>query len=183
VLRLAVATAIPSALSYGTSLVAPSYLANVHGVTMGASATTVAIAKAFAMVLCGLATGWLLARNTNSLRLFALLVGAGIIAQFGIFHPLSGYWLATAGLVLWLIAFGGASATAMSLLPSVIRDPAHSGAASGAIGQLTSIFSFMAPAIYFGMEGWVGFVAIAAAGLLISLAALPAWNARRAVAA
>ena len=56
-LRLGVAVALPNALSYGTSLAAPSYLARVHELSLATSSATVAFAKIAAMIIGGLSTG------------------------------------------------------------------------------------------------------------------------------
>lgn len=173
VLRLAAAVAVPSALSYGTSLIAPSYFTEVHGTSMGASATVVAVIKGVAMILCGLATGALLSRRINTLALFAGLAVLGIAAQLAIFWPGSGFSIAVVGLFAWLIAFGGMSAAAMALLSGVVPRQTQSGAASGLIGQAISILSFLAPSVYFGMTHWIGFVLLAGIGLALSTLALP----------
>ena len=182
VLRLALTAAIPCALSYGTSLVAPAYLAQVHGVAMGESATGVAVVKGIAMAFCGLATGAVLARGPNIPRLFTGLAILGVAAQVAVFWPGSSFGFAIVGLGAWLIAYGGITGVAMSLLPTVIRSPSQSGAASGLVGQTMSIFSFAAPTVYFGLQGWTGFVLLAGVGLAISVAALPAWGRRVAAA-
>jgi MFS family permease len=179
VLRLAVAVALPAAISYGTSMVAPSYLAKVHDIGIGASSTAVAAAKAVAMILCGLVMGQILTRKVNTLGLFAGLCAAGVLAQVAIFYPGDSFLGAAGGLVVWLFAYGGAAAVGMSLLKSVIRNPAHSGAASGLIGQLISCASFITPGLYFGMQGWMGFIAVAAVGMTITLVALPIWLMKR----
>ncbi len=44
-IRLGIAVALSNALSYGTSLAAPSYLARVHEMSLAASSATVAFAK------------------------------------------------------------------------------------------------------------------------------------------
>ncbi|HVY34440.1 MAG TPA: MFS transporter [Caulobacteraceae bacterium] len=178
VLRLGIAVALPSAISYGVSLVAPSYLARTHHVPIGESSATVAMAKAVAMIACGLVMGQVLSRKASPLILFALLAAVGTAAQFTIFFPGSGFAVASGGLIVWLFAFGGASAVGMALLPSVIKDPTRSGAASGVVGQMTSIAAFLSPAIYFGMKVWTGYVLVCGAGMLISLLALPVWFRR-----
>lgn len=180
VVRLAIAVALPNAISYGTSLVAPSYLAEVYDLSVAASSSTVAFAKIFAMIVGGLAMGHLLARNVSSRLLFAGMAAIGILAQWLLYMPASGFPLATCALIVWLFAFGGMSGTAMALLPSVIRDPARGGAASGLVGQFISIASFAAPSIYFAMPWWPGFVLIAGAGLAVALLALPMWNGQTA---
>jgi predicted MFS family arabinose efflux permease len=182
VLRLAIVVAVPSALSYGTSLISPTYIAQAHGATMGTSATAVAAIKGGAMLLCGIATGALLSRSINSLLLFAGLAVIGLTAQVAIFWPGSTFLFAVIGLFAWLIAFGGMSAIAMSLLPSVVKTPSQTGIASGFVGQALSILSFFAPSIYFGMNQWSGYVMLAGGGLLVSTLAL-SMNRRSAAAA
>lgn len=178
VLRLALAVAIPSALSYGTSLIAPTYFGQVYGTTMGTSATVVAVVKGAAMIFCGLLTGALLTRLSNWHALFVGLALLGVVAQAAIFWPGSGLLAATAGLFVWLVAFSGLGAVAMAQLPLVVATqapgrPAMGGAASGLVGQAVSILSFLAPSIYFGMGAWTGYVVLAGAGLLVAALAIP----------
>lgn len=178
VVRLAIAVALPNAVSYGTSLVAPSYLARVHDISVAASSGMVAFAKIFAMIVGGTMMGALLARRVSSLLLFAIMAAVGVAAQFLLYLPASGFPLATCALILWLFAFGGMSGTAMAMLPAVVGDPTRNGAASGLVGQFISIASFLAPSVYFAMAWWPGFVLIAVAGLAVALAALPAGRRR-----
>jgi MFS family permease len=173
VLRLAVAVAVPSALSYGTSLIAPTYFGQVYGTSMGTSATVVAAVKGAAMVLCGWLTGALLTRLSNWKALFAGLALLGVVGQAVIFWPGSGLIAASAGLFFWLVAFSGLGAVAMAQLPVVVSSHVQGGAASGVVGQAVSILSFMAPSVYFGMGAWSGYVAVAGAGLLVAAVALP----------
>jgi predicted MFS family arabinose efflux permease len=172
-LRLGVAVALPNALSYGTSLVAPSYLARVHEVSLATSSATVAFAKLAAMIIGGLSTGYLLSRAVNTSLLFGIMAGIGALAQVVLFLPASGITVATAALILWLFAFGGMAGGAMTLLPSVVRDPAQSGAASGLVNQFISAASFAAPSTWLALQEGVHFMALAGACLAISLIALP----------
>jgi len=177
-LRLGIAVALPNALSYGTSLAAPSYLARVHELSLATSSATVAFAKILAMVVGGLSMGYLLSRAVSTTLLFAVMAAIGALAQIVLFLPASGITVATAGLILWLFAFGGMSGGAMTLLPSVARDPARSGAASGLINQFISAASFAAPPTWLALQDGVHFMALAVLCLLVSLIALPASQAR-----
>ena len=172
-LRLGIAVALPNALSYGTSLVAPSYLARVHGLSLATSSATVAFAKIAAMVIGGLSMGYLLSRSVSTTMLFAVMACIGAVAQVTLFLPASGMTLATAALILWLFAFGGMAGGAMTLLPSVIRDPARSGAASGLINQFISAASFATPPTWLALHDGAQFMGLAFGCLLISLIALP----------
>lgn len=172
-LRLGLAVALPNALSYGTSLAAPSYLARVHDISLAASSATVAFAKIAAMVVGGLSMGYLLSRAVSTTLLFAIMAAIGACAQIVLFLPASGMTLATAGLILWLFAFGGMSGGAMTLLPSVARDPARSGAASGLINQFISAASFAAPPTWLAFQEGAQFMGLAVICLVISLIALP----------
>jgi MFS family permease len=172
-LRLGIAVALPNALSYGTSLVAPSYLARVHGMSLAASSATVALAKITAMVIGGLSMGYLLSRSVSTTALFATMAAIGAVAQVVLFMPASGMTFATAALILWLFAFGGMAGGAMTLLPSVVRDPSRSGAASGLINQFISAASFATPPTWLALHDGGQFMGLAFACLLISLIALP----------
>jgi predicted MFS family arabinose efflux permease len=172
-LRLGLAVALPNALSYGTSLAAPSYLARVHDLSLAASSATVAFAKIAAMVIGGISMGYLLSRSVSTTLLFAVMAAIGAMAQVVLFLPASGMTLATAALILWLFAFGGMAGGAMTLLPTVVRDPARSGAASGLINQFISAASFAAPSTWLALHDGVQFMALAFVCLLISLIALP----------
>jgi predicted MFS family arabinose efflux permease len=172
-IRLAIAIALPNAVSYGTSLAAPAYLAHVHHLSIAASSATVAFAKLAAMIIGGLSTGYLLSRTVSASLLFATMVAIGIVAQTILFLPASGIALATAALILWLFAFGGMAGGAMTLLPTVVRDPARSGAASGLVNQFISVVSFAAPSTWLALHDGTHFVLLAATCLLISLIALP----------
>jgi predicted MFS family arabinose efflux permease len=177
-LRLGIAVALPNALSYGTSLAAPSYLARVHELSLATSTATVALAKIVAMVVGGLSMGYLLSRAMSTTLLFATMAAIGAVAQVVLFLPASGVPLATAGLIVWLFAFGGMSGGAMTLLPSVARDPARSGAASGLINQCISMASFAAPPTWLALHDGLQFMGLALMCLVLSLIALPGSMAR-----
>jgi hypothetical protein len=97
----------------------------------------------------------------------------GLMAQALLFLPASGIALATVALVVWLFAFGGMAGGAMTLLPTVTRDPTRSGAASGLVNQFISLASFAAPSTWLALHDGGQYVLLAAACLLISSLALP----------
>ena len=173
-LRLGLAIALPNAVSYGTSLAAPSYLARVHHLSIASSSATVAFAKIAAVVIGGLSMGQLLSRTSRTSMLFAVMVGIGVLAQAMLFLPASGIVLATLGLMLWLFSFGGMSGGGMTLLPTVSRDPSRSGAASGLVNQFISLASFATPSTWLALHSGVQYVGLATVCLIISLIALPA---------
>ncbi len=180
VLRLAVAACLPAAIAYGTTLIVPSYLAHAHQLSLSASSSIVALSN-LATILGGLAAGHVLARGAGPFFLYAVTVVAGIVSQAMIFIPGGGFAMAIAGLIVWTFTIGGSIAITMSLLPYVVRDPARGAAASGLVGQFISAASFLVPGLYFGVlagGGAIEFVLLAAAALLISLIALPAWPVR-----
>ena len=172
-LRLAIAIALPNAVSYGTSLAAPSYLARVHHLTIAHSSATVAFAKLAAMIIGGLSMGYLLSRQVRAWSLFAVMVAIGLLAQTLLYLPASSLALATFALILWLFAFGGMAGGGMTLLPTVVRDPARSGAASGLVNQAISIASFATPSTWLALHSGLQYVLLATACLLVSLIALP----------
>ncbi len=180
-LRLGIAVALPNALSYGTSLAAPSYLARVQHLSLATSTASVALAKLTAMIIGGLCMGYLLSRAVAPRLLFVVMAVIGLMAQALLFLPARGIALASAALILWLFTFGGMAGGAMTLLPSVTRDPTRSGAASGLVNQFISLASFAAPSTWLSLHDGAQYVLLAAACLLISAIALPS-TATRAVA-
>jgi predicted MFS family arabinose efflux permease len=172
-LRLAVAVSIPNCISYGTSLVTPSYLAEVHHVSLAASSSLVAFAKIFAMTVGGVVMGHLLAREVSGRLLFICVAIAGAVAQVLIYLPASNMIVAIGALILWLFAFGGLSGTAMAVLPTLVKDPSRSAAASGLVNQFISLLSFATPSLYFGLSGWTSYVGLALAGLVVCIIAMP----------
>jgi predicted MFS family arabinose efflux permease len=180
--RLGLAVALPNALSYGTSLAAPSYLARVHHLSLATSTASVALAKLTALIIGGLCMGYLLSRAVAPRLLFAVMAVVGLAAQAMLFLPSGGIALPTAALVIWLFAFGGMAGGAMTLLPTVTRDPSRSGAASGLVNQFISLASFAAPSTWLALNDGGQYVLLAAGCLLISALALPgAAVTRRAV--
>lgn len=173
-IRLGIAVALPNAVSYGTSLAAPSYLARVHHLSIATSSASVAVAKLAAMIIGGLSMGYLLSRAVRPSLLFTIMAAIGVLAQIVLFLPDSGMPLATMGLVLWLFSFGGMAGGAMTLLPSVAGDPSRSGSASGLVNQFISLASFAAPSTWLALQNGVHYVILAMVCLLISCIALPA---------
>ncbi len=172
-LRLGLAVALPNALSYGTSLAAPSYLARVHHLSLATSSASVAIAKLTAMIIGGLSMGYLLSRAVAPRLLFTVMAVVGLAAQALLFLPARGIALATVALVVWLFAFGGMSGGAMTLLPSVTRDPNRAGSASGLVNQFISLASFAAPSTWLALHDGPQYVLLAAGCLGVSALALP----------
>jgi predicted MFS family arabinose efflux permease len=171
--RLGIAVALPNALSYGTSLAAPSYLARVHHLSLATSTASVALAKLAALIIGGLFMGYLLSRRVAPRLLFMSMAVIGLVAQALLFLPSRGIALATVALMLWLFAFGGMAGGAMTLLPAVTRDPARGGAASGLINQFISLASFAAPSTWLALHEGGQYVLLAAACLGVSALVLP----------
>ena len=178
-LRLGLAVALPNAVSYGTSLAVPSYLAHSHHLSIATSSASVASAKLAALLIGGVGMGYLLSRKVSARTLFTVMVVVGIVAQSILFLTTSSLMLATAALVLWLFAFGGMSGGAMTLLPAVVRDPTRRGAASGLVNQCISLASFCAPSTWLSLNDGMQFVLLAAGCLVVSLLALPSAAAAR----
>ncbi len=62
---------------------------------------------------------------------------------------------------------------AMTLLPSVTRNPARAGSASGLVNQFISLASFAAPSTWLALHDGPQYVMLAAACLCAAALALP----------
>ena len=179
VLRLALAVALPNAVSYGTSLSAPAYLARVNHLSIATSSASVASAKLAAVIVGGVSMGLLLSRQIKPRTLFGVMAVVGIAAQATLYLATGGIALAILALMAWLFAFGGMVGGAMTLLPAVSPDASRGGAASGLINQFISLGSFATPSIWLSLHEGPHFVLLAAACLAVSLIALPGLTAPR----
>jgi predicted MFS family arabinose efflux permease len=166
-IALALAVGLPTAISYGTGIVAPSYIAEVHHVTIASSAVLVAIAKIVAMIVGGVVVGQLLAKNIDINRLFAMAGLLGVLAQALLFFPGGAVEFAILGLTLWLFAVSGMLASGMMLIPVLSPDPTRRALATGLTCQVASLLCFVSPPLYFLLPSWALLVALAAAGLLL----------------
>ncbi len=166
-IALALAVGLPTAISYGTGIVAPSYIAEIHHVTIASSAVLVAIAKIVAMIVGGVVVGQLLAKDIDINRLFAMAGLLGVLAQALLFFPGGAVEFAILGLTLWLFAVSGMLASGMMLIPVLSPDPTRRALATGLTCQVASLLCFVSPPLYFLLPSWALLVALAAAGLLL----------------
>ncbi len=173
VFLLGIAMAMPAMISYGTSLAAPTYLAKVHGVSLAASASIVAIAKIVAVLLGGTVTGALLSREFPPRRLLAMVVVLGIVAQTLLFLPSSPLALAIFGLMAWLFTYGAATGVCMATMPALSNKDLGGGSVAGLVNQFVSLASLLTPTIYFALTHWTAYIALAVVGLVVCLLALP----------
>jgi MFS family permease len=173
-LRLGLAYSIICGVAYGTGLVATPYLANTYHISMGRSATAVAAVKIISMLVAGFGAGELLTHK-NPRMLFVGAVLVGITAQFALFWPGSGFWMASAGLGAWLLSYGCLTSISMALLPAFLRKSARPAMGSGLVSQLTSIASFLGAQIYFSLQGWHNFVIIMLVCLAAAASLMPLW--------
>lgn len=171
--RLAFAVGLPTAISYATGIIAPSYIADIHHLTIGYSAVLVAVAKIIAMILGGLIFGQLIAINVDIRHLFAATALIGLAAQIVLFMPAAGVVLSTLALVLWLFAVSGLLASGMMLVPVLSPDPARRALATGLVCQVTSLLCFVSPPLYFMVTRWEILVGTAAIGLSAAYLLLP----------
>ena len=174
VLTLALSVALPNGIAYGTSLVAPTYLAHVHSISLGTSSTEVALIKIVVMLLGGGLISLLASTQQRALVLFVIMAVVGAGAQFMLFFPPSGIILASVGLFLWMFAYSSLSGSAMSLLPAVAGSGNARGVVSGIVGQFISVSSVLVPSLYFSTTSWTDYflfavIAMAAATVLLFL--------------
>ncbi|QIP35416.1 MFS transporter [Komagataeibacter rhaeticus] len=179
VLTLALSVALPNAVAYGTSLVAPAYLARVHAISLGTTSTEVALIKIVVMLLGGGLISLLASTQQRALVLFAVMAVVGAGAQFMLFFPPSGIVLASVGLFLWMFAYSSLSGSAMSLLPAVAGSGNARGVVSGIVGQFISVSSVVVPSLYFSIAAWTDYVLFAV--LALSSATLLLFLTRRAL--
>ncbi|MBS1089720.1 MFS transporter [Gluconobacter wancherniae] len=179
VIRLAISLALPNAVAYGVSVVIPSYLEHVYGLSLKTSNGGIAGAKILAMMCGGVLTGYLLIRKVPFRVLYRTLIIIGIAALFGLFMPFGTFASALVGLVVWLIVFGGLAGSATAQLPELVASRDDIGLASGLIGQTTSFVCLLAPPVFLAIPHWSELWGLTVAVLLVAACAVPSIGRRR----
>jgi predicted MFS family arabinose efflux permease len=178
--KLSISNAVLVSIGLGTSTVIPAYFARTHHVSVARSSSILAVAN-LAMILGGVAAGFLLARGIKPISVYIAITLAGMAAGLLLYAPWTSFAFAITMLFIWLPTTGAAVAVLMSLLPQVTRNPGRGGAAMGLVGQVMAITNLMTPPLYLSLlakGNWLYFVALILSGWIVSLAFLPAWKQR-----
>ncbi len=182
--RLSISNALLVSVGLGTSTIIPRYFAQTHHVSMATSSTISAFTN-LAMIVGGIGAGFALSRGMRTISLYGGIAVMGVIVGTLLYAPWTAFPVAVTMLVLWAFTTGVATAALMALLPRVVKDPSRGGAASGLVGQVMAVTNFVTPVIYYHFlanGSWLYFVALVVVCWLGSLAFLPAWKMRPAVA-
>ncbi|WP_418609905.1 MFS transporter [Gluconobacter cerinus] len=161
VTALGLSVTLPNGIAYGTSLIAPSYLARVHHVSLAASAAEVAIIKIVVMLAGGLIVSLCVGTERRSRVMFCIMAAIGMLAQWLLLFPGSTMLVASAGLFLWTFAYSGLSGAGMSLLPVVATDRKTRGVVAGTVGQFISVSAVLMPYLYFSTTLWTSYALFA----------------------
>lgn len=161
VAALGLTVTLPNGIAYGTSLIAPSYLARVHQVSLAASAAEVALVKIIVMLAGGLIVSLCVGTERRSRTMFCVMAAIGMTAQWMLFFPGSTMAVASLGLFLWTFAYSGLSGAGMSLLPVVATDGKTRGAVAGTVGQFISVSAVLMPYLYFSTTLWTSYALFA----------------------
>ena len=176
--KLSISNCVLVSIGLGTSTVIPAYFARTHHVSVARSSSILAVAN-LAMILGGVAAGYLLARGIKPISVYIAITLGGMAGGVLLYAPWTGFAFAISMLFIWLLTTGAAVAVLMSLLPQVTRDPGRGGAAMGLVGQVMAITNLMTPPLYLSLlakGNWLYFVGLILSGWIISLAFLPAWK-------
>jgi len=165
VAALGIAVALPNGIAYGTSLIAPGYLARVHHVSLAASSADVALIKIIVMLIGGFIVSLCAGTPRRSRIMFIAMAIVGIAAQIVLLQPTSTIVTASLGLFLWTFAYSGLSGAGMSLLPVVAGEDRNRGAVAGMVGQFISVSSVLVPYVYFSTTLWTSYLLFAALAL------------------
>ena len=182
VTALGLSVTLPNGIAYGTSLIAPSYLARVHHVSLAASAAEVAIIKIVVMLAGGLIVSLCVGTERRSRVMFCIMAAIGMLAQWLLLFPGSTMLVASAGLFLWTFAYSGLSGAGMSLLPVVATDRKTRGVVAGTVGQFISVSAVLMPYLYFSTTLWTSYALFAFCALAVGCLTIFQVRQRKALA-
>ncbi|MCQ9154956.1 MFS transporter [Acidomonas methanolica] len=168
IILLGLAVALPNGVAYGTSLIAPHYLAMAHHISLQSSAATVAAIKIGMMLIGGFVVSLRTSTEGRAVRMFFVMGLLGFAAQVGLLLPSDSTVVAVGGLLVWSFVYSGLSGTAMAMLPNVATDEQHRGVVTATISQFSSLSSVVVPYVFFSIKSWNGFLLLD--GLMLGIA-------------
>ena len=174
-LRVALTFAALVIMGFGVNTVFPSWFSQAQGVTLAAASKVLAGAN-LAMIIGSLAVGVLLARGARPMPLFRTLALVSTLAGGALFGTPAPPWVVYAGLGVWLVASGAATAVVAATLPRVVASPAQAAGAAGLLSQMAALATFITPPLWLPMlaRGQTGgFVLIIASCWVLALLLLP----------
>ncbi|MET0293307.1 MAG: MFS transporter [Steroidobacteraceae bacterium] len=174
-LRVALTFAALVVMGFGVNTVFPSWYAEARGVTLAAASGLLAGAN-LVMIAGSLAVSVLLAREVRPHRLFTVLAVGSIVAAALMFIVGASPTFLYAGLALWLLTSGAATAVVAAALPRVVASPAQAAGAAGLLSQMAALATFITPPLWLPMlaRGQVrGFVVIVIVAWVLALLLLP----------
>jgi MFS family permease len=175
-MRLSFAFMWITVAGHGTANVLPQYLAKTHHISIAVASTIQASAYSV-WIVGGILGGLLLARNVRTSRLYLIMTVVAMVSGFLLYAPWVSLPVAVAAFSVWVFAQGMALAVIMSLLPQVVRDPRHRGAASGLMLQVMAAGGLFVPPVFLSIlatGNWLYLVLLALVAWVLSFVCLPA---------
>lgn len=148
-LRVALSFAALVIMGFGVNTVFPPWYSQSHGVSLGEASRLLAVAN-LTMILGSFAVLVLLGRGLAPLRLFLGLSVCSVLGAVALFSSGQAPALVFAGLLLWLVSAGGATAVVTASLPRVVASPAQGAAAAGLLSQMAALATFITPPLWLG---------------------------------
>ena len=170
-LLLALAFFLMISLGFGANTTFPGYFARLHGVSVSATSSAIAIGTLL-MIPGSLGVGALIARGIPQRTVFLGLGLLGTCAGSLAFHPALTVPLRALFVGLWFLVSGAAIATLMATLP-LVAEPARRGAAAALLNQSAATATFVNPPIWLPLAaagaGWLAFAGLMTAGWLVAV--------------
>jgi MFS family permease len=150
VLRLSLAATFGFLAASGSSNAWPTFLSALHHAPVRVVGSAVA-----GTMLCGipgsLLAGWMMSAGLSSARVLIIVALAAAASGAGLYFGVGGIAAMVGEMACWFLAVGGMMAVIFSVLPRVVKDPAHLGASTGFLYQLSCIGSILGPTVFLGV--------------------------------
>lgn len=175
-LRVALSFAALVVMGFGVNTIFPAWYSATRGVSLAAASGLLAGAN-LAMIVGSLAVSVLVGRGAAPRRLFVMVAVTSIVGAVLMFVVGDHAAALNAGVVLWLVTSGAATAIVAAALPHVVASPSQAAGAAGLLSQMAAVATFVTPPLWLAMlaDGHTtGFVVVIAAAWLAALLLLPA---------
>ncbi len=178
--RLGVGYGLQTVVGLGVGLLAPTFLSHAHQLPIGQVSQWLALFN-IATIGSGLLAGYVLSRGVVPWKFAAVITSICILTGVTVFAPSVSVGLAFSCLLIFYLGIGALICLANALLLHVTRSQAEGAATVGLVHQVTGVFAFAAPQLFFAAYAqgtWAAFIALILGCLGLGALLLPFWTVR-----
>jgi MFS family permease len=183
--RLGIGYGLQTLVGTGVGILAPTFLSHAHHLSIGQVSQWLALFNV-TNIPAGLLTGYLLSRGVVPWKLAAVVTVICMASGVTVYAPGVSTVMAFSALLLFYLCIGGNICLGTALLLHVTRSRSEGAATAGLVHQVTGLFGFASPQLFFAAYAqgtWTPFLILILGSLGLGALLMPIWNLRTLVPA